>query len=84
TFIHLHPCFLCILPLKDHTIHFAFFNLIFRGGTVVSDLLASQQEGPGFNSRPGQGLSVWSLYVVCVGSLQVLRLPPTSKDMHVR
>ena len=43
--------------------------------------VASQQEGPGFESRP--------FYVelacsprVCVGFLRVLRFPPTSKDMH--
>lgn len=28
--------------------------------------VASQQEGPGFNSRVGWGLSEWSLYVLSV------------------
>ncbi|KAF7657693.1 hypothetical protein LDENG_00023450, partial [Lucifuga dentata] len=38
---------------------------IWIGGAVVS-AVASQQEGPGFNSQPGQGLSVWSLHVLLV------------------
>ena len=36
--------------------------------------VASQQEGPGFESRP------FCVELAC--SLRVLRFPPTSKDMH--
>lgn len=41
---------------------------------MVSTVI-SQQEGPGFNSIPGRGLSVWNLHVfhVSVGSLGVFR-----------
>ncbi len=42
-----------------------------HGGSRVS-AVASQQEGPGFNSHLGQGLSLWSLHIppvfACVSS----------------
>ena len=62
-----------------------FINLIklgLRGGMVSPH--SKRVPSP----NPGGGLSVWSVHVpprVCVGSLSVLRLPPTAKkNMHVR
>ena len=43
--------------------------------------VASQQEGPGFESRPFC-VELACSPRVCVGFLRVLRFPPTSKDMH--
>ena len=51
-----------------------------HGGAVVS-AVASQQEGPGFESRPFC-VELACSPRVCVGFLRVLRFPPTSKDMH--
>ena len=53
---------------------------ICHGGAVVS-AVASQQEGPGFESRPFC-VELACSPRVCVGFLRVLRFPPTSKDMH--
>ena len=43
--------------------------------------VASQQEGPGFESRPFC-VELACSPRVCVGFLRVLRFSPTSKDMH--
>ena len=43
--------------------------------------VASQQEGPGFESQPFC-VELACSPRVCVGFLRVLRFPPTSKDMH--
>ncbi|XP_056267295.1 uncharacterized protein LOC130191667 [Pseudoliparis swirei] len=45
----------------------AFKSLGTHGGSVVSTV-ASQQEGPGFESRSFQVLSVWSLHVLLVSA----------------
>jgi len=55
-----------------------------RGGVLVSTV-ASQQEGPKFDSRLGHFCVEFACSPrVCMYSLQVLQLPPTSKGMHVR
>ena len=51
-----------------------------HGGAVVS-AVASQQEGPGFESRTFC-VELACSPRVCVGFLRVLWFPPTSKDMH--
>lgn len=53
-----------------------------KGGTVVNTVTL-QQEGRGFNSGPG-GLSEFACSPrVCVGSLQVLRVPPTKEAVGI-
>ena len=57
-----------------------------HGGSVVSTV-ASQHEGPGFESRSFQVLSVWSLHVLPVPawvSSGYSGFPHHHKDMHVR
>lgn len=63
---------------------FLYGMLFLDGGTVVRLLALSQQEGSGFDSQsPLCTVSqlLWAelacLLCVCVGSLQVLQLPPT-------
>jgi len=51
-----------------------------HGGSVVSTV-ASQHEGPGFESRSSQVLSVWSLHVL-VPAWVYSGFPHHHKDMH--
>ena len=45
--------------------------------------VASQQEGPGFESGSGPfGVEFTCSTCVCIGFLGVLQLPPTSKTMQ--
>jgi len=52
---------------------------------VVLSTVASQQEGSRFNSKLGPFCVEFACSPrVCVGSLRVLRLPPTIQNLHVR
>ena len=52
---------------------------------MVVNTIASQQEGSRFNSRLRPFCVEFACSPrVCIGSLWVLRLPPTVKNMHVR
>ncbi len=49
--------------------------------------VVSQQDGPGFDTRQGYCLSLWSLHVLTVSALVLTGYPiilPQSKDMQVR
>ncbi|XP_056285293.1 uncharacterized protein LOC130203290 isoform X2 [Pseudoliparis swirei] len=62
----------------------AFKSLGTHGGSVVRTV-ASQQEGPGFESRSFQVLSVWSLHVLLVSAWVYSGssgFPHHHKDMH--
>ncbi|KAF7642028.1 hypothetical protein LDENG_00266000, partial [Lucifuga dentata] len=57
----------------------------FRGGTVAQWLALLPHSKKVLGSIPGSFCVEFACSpCVCVGSLRVLRLPPTSKDMHVR
>ncbi len=61
---------------KVKTMWVYFCNSGRHSGSMVS-IVASRQASPGFDTQPGQGLSVWSLYDLPVFTFPlVLQLPP--------